>query len=49
VVATLLGFFFLDEAPTVMNVLGSIVIVIGLILATRPNRNGKPKPIEEPQ
>ncbi|HVM83139.1 MAG TPA: DMT family transporter [Candidatus Binatia bacterium] len=49
VVATLLGFFFLEEAPTVMNVLGSIVIVIGLILATRPNRNGKLKPIEEPQ
>jgi len=35
VVATVLGFFLLHEAPTLNGVLGSIVIVIGLVLATR--------------
>jgi drug/metabolite transporter (DMT)-like permease len=35
VVATILGYFFLAEAPTLDGILGSIVIVIGLVLATR--------------
>jgi drug/metabolite transporter (DMT)-like permease len=39
VVATVLGFFFLDEAPTLGGILGSIVIVIGLVLATRQPRH----------
>lgn len=36
VVATILGFFFLNETPTLDGILGSIVIVVGLVLATRP-------------
>jgi drug/metabolite transporter (DMT)-like permease len=35
VVATILGFFFLHEKPTLDGILGSVVIVIGLVLATR--------------
>lgn len=35
VVATILGYFFLAETPTLDGILGSIVIVIGLVLATR--------------
>ncbi len=35
VVATILGFFILHETPTLDGILGSIVIVIGLVLATR--------------
>jgi drug/metabolite transporter (DMT)-like permease len=35
VVATILGYFFLDETPTLDGILGSLVIVIGLVLATR--------------
>jgi len=35
VVATILGYFLLDETPTLDGILGSIVIVIGLVLATR--------------
>jgi drug/metabolite transporter (DMT)-like permease len=38
VVATILGFFLLGETPTLDGVLGSIVIVIGLVLATRQPR-----------
>ena len=38
VVATILGYFFLSETPTLDGVLGSIVIVIGLVLATRQPR-----------
>ena len=38
VVATFLGFIILGEAPTLDGVLGSIVIVIGLVLATRQPR-----------
>ena len=38
VVATMLGFFLLDETPTLDGVLGSVVIVIGLVLATRQPR-----------
>ena len=38
VVATILGFFFLSETPTLDGVLGSIVIVIGLVHATRQPR-----------
>ena len=35
VVATILGFFFLKETPTLDGILGSLVIVIGLVAATR--------------
>jgi drug/metabolite transporter (DMT)-like permease len=45
VVATILGYFLLDETPTLDGILGSIVIVIGLVLATR---QPKEKPPEEP-
>jgi drug/metabolite transporter (DMT)-like permease len=45
VVATILGYFLLDETPTLDGILGSIVIVIGLVLATR---QPKGKPAEEP-
>ena len=40
VVATTLGYFFLNppEVPTLNGILGSIVIVIGLVLATRQPR-----------
>jgi len=38
VVATILGYFLLDETPTLDGILGSIVIVIGLVLATRQPR-----------
>ena len=34
VVATLLAIFFLNQVPTLNGILGSIVIVIGLVLAT---------------
>ena len=44
VVATILGYFLLDETPTLDGILGSIVIVIGLVLATR-----QPKEAEKPQ
>jgi len=46
VVATILGYFILDETPTLDGILGSIVIVIGLVLATR---QPKEKPPEKPQ
>jgi drug/metabolite transporter (DMT)-like permease len=46
VVATILGYFLLDETPTLDGILGSIVIVIGLVLATR---QPKEKPQEKPQ
>jgi drug/metabolite transporter (DMT)-like permease len=35
VVATILGYFILKETPTLDGILGSVVIVIGLLLATR--------------
>jgi len=38
VVATILGFFLLNETPTLDGILGSLVIVIGLVLATRQKR-----------
>jgi len=38
VVATILGYFFLDETPTLDGILGSVVIVIGLVLATRQSK-----------
>jgi drug/metabolite transporter (DMT)-like permease len=38
VVATILGYFFLDETPTLDGILGSLVIVIGLVVATRQPR-----------
>lgn len=38
VVATILGFFFLKETPTLDGILGSVVIVIGLVVATRQPR-----------
>jgi drug/metabolite transporter (DMT)-like permease len=46
VVATILGYFFLAETPTLDGILGSIVIVIGLVLATRQPQE---KPAEKPQ
>ena len=42
VVASLLGFFFLGEIPTWNGILGSVVIVIGLVLATRQPRSTPP-------
>jgi drug/metabolite transporter (DMT)-like permease len=45
VVATILGFFILNETPTLDGILGSIVIVIGLVLATRQPQQ---KPPEKP-
>ncbi|GAB2177973.1 DMT family transporter [Dongia sp. agr-C8] len=49
VVATILGFFILDETPTLDGILGSIVIVIGLVLATRqPQEKPEEKPPEKP-
>jgi drug/metabolite transporter (DMT)-like permease len=54
VVATILGFFILDETPTLDGILGSIVIVIGLVLATRQPKdqaeaeNPREKPQEKP-
>jgi drug/metabolite transporter (DMT)-like permease len=49
VVATLLGFFILDETPTLDGILGSIVIVIGLVLATRqPKEVAKENPPKTP-
>jgi drug/metabolite transporter (DMT)-like permease len=46
VVATILGYFFLAETPTLDGILGSIVIVIGLILATRqPQEKAQEKPL----
>jgi drug/metabolite transporter (DMT)-like permease len=56
VVATILGFFFLNETPTLDGILGSLVIVIGLVLATRQPKErapaGKPAvekpPVEKP-
>jgi drug/metabolite transporter (DMT)-like permease len=49
VVATILGYFLLDETPTLDGILGSIVIVIGLVLATRQPREkaAGEKPQEE--
>src|SRR3982751_1674561 len=38
VVATILGDFLLAETPTLDGILGSVVIVIGLVLATRQPR-----------
>ena len=46
VVATILGYFFLTppEVPTLDGILGSIVIVIGLVLATRqPQQKAQPE------
>jgi drug/metabolite transporter (DMT)-like permease len=51
VVATILGYFFLDETPTRDGILGSIVIVIGLVLATRQPKDAErppEKPTEKP-
>ncbi len=49
VVATILGYFLLDETPTLDGILGSIVIVIGLVLATRqPPEKPQEKPQEKP-
>jgi len=49
VVATILGFFFLKETPTLDGILGSIVIVIGLVLATRQAKEkAGEKPLEKP-
>jgi drug/metabolite transporter (DMT)-like permease len=49
VVATLLGYFILHETPTLDGILGSLVIVIGLVLATRqPKDLTKERPPEEP-
>jgi drug/metabolite transporter (DMT)-like permease len=49
VVATILGFFFLQETPTLDGILGSLVIVIGLVLATRQPKEVAPeKPPEKP-
>jgi drug/metabolite transporter (DMT)-like permease len=49
VVATLLGYFILHETPTLDGILGSLVIVIGLVLATRqPKDLTKEKPTEKP-
>jgi drug/metabolite transporter (DMT)-like permease len=42
VVATILGFFFLHETPTLDGILGGIVIVIGLVLATRQPKEKAP-------
>jgi drug/metabolite transporter (DMT)-like permease len=49
VVATILGYFFLDETPTLDGILGSIVIVIGLVLATRqtPEKTQRENPPRE--
>ncbi|WP_395019555.1 DMT family transporter [Dongia sp.] len=49
VVATILGYFLLDETPTLDGILGSVVIVIGLVLATRqPKEKPQEKPLEKP-
>lgn len=49
VVATILGYFFLAETPTLDGILGSLVIVIGLVLATRqPKEKPDEKPDEKP-
>lgn len=49
VVATTLGFFFLKETPTLDGILGSIVIIIGLVLATRQPKEKTPeKPQDKP-
>jgi drug/metabolite transporter (DMT)-like permease len=48
VVATILGYFFLvpPEIPTLDGILGSIVIVIGLVIATRqPKATAEEKPL----
>jgi drug/metabolite transporter (DMT)-like permease len=46
VVATILGYFFLAETPTLDGILGSLVIVIGLVLATRqPKEKAHEKPL----
>ena len=50
VVATILGFFILHETPTLDGILGSIIIVIGLVLATRQPKDGADgeKPPQKP-
>jgi drug/metabolite transporter (DMT)-like permease len=47
VVATILGYFILGETPTLDGILGSIVIVIGLVLATRQPKEAQRKPLEK--
>jgi len=44
VVATILGYFLLAETPTLDGILGSIVIVIGLVLATRQPKEPEKSP-----
>jgi drug/metabolite transporter (DMT)-like permease len=48
VVATILGYFILHETPTRDGILGSVVIVIGLVLATRQPKEPE-KASEKPQ
>ena len=46
VVASLLGFLFLKETPSWNGIAGGIVIILGLVLATRqPRGDGVPKPV----
>lgn len=51
VVATILGYFILKETPTLDGILGSVVIVIGLVVATRQPKEPEKapeKPSEKP-
>jgi drug/metabolite transporter (DMT)-like permease len=48
VVATILGYFILKETPTLDGILGSVVIVIGLVVATRQSKEPEKAP-EKPQ
>jgi drug/metabolite transporter (DMT)-like permease len=45
IVATVLGFFVYRQVPSLLSILGSLVIVAGLVIATRP---AKPLPAELP-
>ena len=47
VVATILAIFFLNQVPTLNGILGSLVIVIGLVLATRQPQAKTPEKITE--
>jgi drug/metabolite transporter (DMT)-like permease len=49
VVAALLGYLFLEETPSWNGIAGGIIIIVGLVLATRPPRGTPVATPVEPQ
>jgi drug/metabolite transporter (DMT)-like permease len=39
--STILAFLLLNEAPTFLNLIGAILILIGIVLASRPERRSR--------